>query len=1090
MQKLFPVDALDRALRPADVSPVAIPGGGDFASVRAHYDRDAYRFTDFETADGATLFVRVAILGFPGQIQILPLPLTYAFQDGGPFVGTVANGSFPVIDSGTSETIESPFFAENNYEFASVRAFTEASGPLGTIYRLEIQLQGGNTLYNHPSSASNSFHGEQNNWFLVIKTDTMVRATWAVGQTDAESRMPWMHVATRELRWTRDPVGAIPLLPDDRETRSLSIENMGTGPLQLATGALASGFSVDAAPVISPLSSGSITLAFVSASAGTTNELADFGGAGPSPDGSTVASADPLNEHNAQVELSARVGLVDTVLLLDASGSMGWGRDGAFSPPPDERRWDYLVDAVTQLVGGYVDFLRDRVAGEGPAAGRLKVAAFPDPTNFRASTAVTLYPPAGGDSLVDSGTPVAVRGILEALPPNGNTPLGDGVAHAIGPDASSLGLFTATGEEQENNFRYLLLLSDGAHNAGAIPPTRFYLDDGYADFVEKEVRVLTIAYGDEGATNVDYDLLGELAMGGLDGGVENAHRAALSSPTGLSKEFVRSLVTTLGLTDPVDPPGRVDDERPEALHEFTMTELDDRFAVYVSWETADPFRLLVELITPRCELITPEVAEQDERLEFRQGKRFAYFFVSKAFLEGGDEAPARFGTWTLRIQLNPTIGENEGSILIPESYIWSVTCQSSLRFAAAIGGKSPKTGESIEVLARLSNAGIPVSGAAVTLVADVPTKSQDNWLAVQVADPNLLERTERELRERGISNPFAFKQRALELAGRRFEPGRVAFSPKAMVEVEPGVYAGSVAQTTVPGDYRVTVSAFGRVESGQIFTRESNVEVSVSPFPDPERTEVVHEQDPEAAMLELCVWPRDVYGNVVLFDPSSRPRLTFEAVNGEPAGELEARLDGSYCQRFRPNGEAQSVRVDLSFDGKWFKRVNIPLYEGLMWVDRLVEYRPGDLEGLGEVNNDPRRALGPVSGLMDPGVALGRRGTIDLTARKVELRVRSITVVTRRGDILHPYALDVLPRSGRPNLFGQVCVPRKWTTVGTSGGQTKVFDLSRFGGEPLVEIRVRDLGRGRFGPNAAPEERFGVTVQGVGFVPFRRQGNE
>ena len=139
------------------------------------------------------------------------------------------------------------------------------------------------------------------------------------------------------------------------------------------------------------------------------------------------------------------------------------------------------------------------------------IARFPATTPVNPST-FDLVPPANIPNVAGMA---AAQATVAGVVPFGGTPMGDGINRVFAPATSYFGTDALS---IDANRRWLLLMSDGAHNAGTREPTEFILPPapGTAppgtSFSDKKVTLFAIAYGIPGFTDVDHDLLAAPAL--------------------------------------------------------------------------------------------------------------------------------------------------------------------------------------------------------------------------------------------------------------------------------------------------------------------------------------------------------------------------------------------------------------------------------------------------------------------------------------------------------------------------------------------------------------------------------------------------
>ena len=1004
-----------------------------------------------------TVFVRIAVLDVsaaPADLRISALPMHW--MNATPVADrSLSPGEFPELgETAFGTQIIGPAAADYP-TYANIKL----SSPATNVFLLEIDLEQDNENFNT---------GVIENWFLVLKSaSTPIRVTWSVATTEAETLQPWMHIPAANLSFN---AGAS-IFPSETADRTVAVDNYGPGPLQIIPGPLqitpapapgpGPGFQVVDAVTIPPTQSGTFTVRFSAALpfGDKGGQASLHAGSGHSNDPATVSvSSDPASEHNATLSVEARVGAVDTVLVLDASGSMGWAADGSHAPPAGTRRWDYLVEAANQLTAGYVSFL------PGGDAGRLSVAVFPDVTQSTPDWhqhALVVYPPPGsptpgqvGDlAWVDENTEAGVAAALQ-LDPVGGTPMGEGIAHGIG-DTIALGTLA----DMEGATRWMVLMSDGAHNSGAIHPDAFFVADAVPNFADKSVHVLTVAYGEPGASNVDHALLAELATNGYGA----ASSALIATPSlgglDLRKRFQEALAESLNLTFTVDPRG-VLPPKGRAVHAFEITASQSNFGLFVDWIGRDD-TVTITLVSPLCEQFSESQIHAHAQMRLSVGATYKHAFVADKFLA------TRRGTWKLILDAGPQAETPQDLV-----YSYSILGASTMRMRVTTQ-PAYATGEVVDIEAELTHAGAPVEFAHIRLELDMPAGSLNNLLAHTDVPADQRKKTLEGLGDQAPSFAQSWALEALALADMGISTTVARVDDELVMSPQgPGRYAAQISATTLPGVYRGRAVATGVLPNGDSFRCEQEIQVRVEARPDPSATEVGFSIAEAGRVIEVSVEARDRFGNVVMIDPAAWERLAIEVSGGAPQTPLQNDFDGRYRQTFVVDPTSHSA-IAVRWDGRPIYRG--PLIGPLRWMETVVDFEPGRARK-SNAFSDPKRALGRVSDSRDPFVALaGRGGSLTLSTADNRLRATQLTVFVLPTPRRRPYRVEVL-------LSAKISFLRTklWVCVGHSRGPTKTFALPETASLTLAAIRIVDLSPGEAGPKPL-DQAPGVLVQGVGY---------
>lgn len=929
-------------------------------------------------------------------------------------------------------------------------------------------------------------------WYLVVKSTSPVWLTFAVTENPADTasvaELPWIHVADADadidLGGPFAPGAATPA------GTVMNVRNFGPGALNvLATNAPEPGGSdlVElTASVVSAANSGTIPLLYTA-----DDGIADLVVPIASNDGDV-----PANDayHNRELTVTATaesIGVADTVLVLDASGSMrlrpdgmGMGNSGS-ADPAQRRRWDNLVTAVNHLADGYISFLTDPTPGVGSSpSSKLGIAVFPDVLHKGAagwpSRAATLLESTtvAAPELADQVTAVLENagGEIEGA---GLTPIGEGIAVAMGSAPGNSGMFDADAAAHR---RWMVLMTDGAHNAGSINPNQFYLPDGVPDFQDKDVRVLSIAYTTAN-TGAAVDLMQELADHGLnpvDGaGQEESQFKQAATTAGFEKDltdtFLDTMATTIGVDPSFDPPGMLSTESPVAIHEFQVSEYDTGVGIFVDWRTRNTDAVRVALISPRCERFEAPELEKRPEFRFRGLPAYAHVYISAAALTGDGKGPSRHGTWKLELRLgrgsDPSPGDSvEASVDALEPYKFNVFNRSALRMNARTLRSRHETGAPIEFVARLHAAGVPISNARVVARIDAPTADFGSQLAAFDVDADTMARAKKIASEAASETLglWALKVQAMQLKLGNFEVSRVQREVR-LEEVEAGVYRGVIENTPYAGVYSAHIVATGQNED-VAYRRERVLTANVEAKPDPAQTLTDFALGDEG-QLTVCVRPRDALGNAVIFDPVNSARLGIDVRDAKPLSEVVNRFDGRYCRTFRVSGQGHPELV-LSYDGEVFESTSaVPDPKTLCWVDKVFAYEPGEQV---EDHRQPKNALGPVKGAKDPFVALGG-GHIVLGVEHDRSQ--------RWRNHFHASHISVFTPAQANTRYRVLVRParhKRWISLGDGYGPTQVFAVSERLG-PLYAVMIQDL-------DGCSKQ--GLQLQGVGYAFWRDHGHK
>lgn len=901
--------------------------------------------------------------------------------------------------------------------------------------------------------------------------------TWVVADNNAESMQPWLDISSttavsattsaRELNFD-DTTGKI-ILTGQEDTHTLQISNKGTGALRITDPAGTIGgsnFEIISVPGdILPNTCSDMEIRFnAPASPGESIEIYNIASA----DG--LADSDPDKFHNRQVELHATCGKLEIVMVLDASGSMAFTPDGsAPAGVVEDSRWGKMIVAARQILD-----LLGFFAGN---LGKIGIVIFPEitepPETYLDPTAKIIHP----SDLIPSDL-TSIKDLLdtdENTPDAGFgwTPIGKGIELAMGGTATEYGLFESSDESINYNIRWLLLMSDGAHNQRPPDPLDFY-GTGGSSFKGKKIRIAAAAYGDPGAINFppDHAQMQDIANESYDTGVY-LDAGADDEGEDILKAFRSALTAQLSLDPTTDPGGVLTESVPEIKRHISVLPYDSKVAFVVNWASFDENRVHVQLMTPNCELITPEVARSSPQIQYHSHPRYAiYTFPNDYLRNASDPSKPRYGNWILIISGN---GLNDGD---SEPYEYEVITQSHLKMRLEFDKPENFAGEAITLSAKITLDGKPIQNATVTLQISAPGQSALNWLAKQQITSEDYDKAAESLKGADVT-PLAIKAHAVKQKGLDFKPF-IRHATTAMTDPENrGEYSTTYEQTTIPGIYNFHVTAIGQTKDGVVFRREKQLQkyLDVRPVADFTLYHVVYrklsEKNQPYLQIDIRVWPKDCFDNAVLIEPNYNPIIELTSQSCKPAGTLVGNLDGSYSRTFRSESDAK-ITFNLKVKGEdVIENQKILSVSHLHYADQVVAFEPGLKDkDQSDQHHNPKDALGDVTiKKEDSFVCLGVSGSIVLGIKDQVIHAGSgeDVVVFVKPDIqLHPYQVEALP----------VYSKDQWIEIGSSPGVTTAFGLRRAGIKSVKAVRIND----RSSPSGTSSgELQSVRLLGVGF---------
>jgi hypothetical protein len=1005
-----------------------------------------------------TLFIRIAMQGAAPVAPNLP---TVSIQGGGGTSAIVTTDSNPVSirDASINEVGNAFWYPADLNNVYLVKVFTFASVT----------------------------------WNIAVRNQDGVprQFTWVIAGSLTDSRQPWIDILTPSLNFDAATSQTPPPI------LTATVANRGTGPLTISsiTGGIAA-FTVTL-PVgpIAPNTSGNLPISF--------NPPAAIGTTGPVnyQFNSNDTTAQLAAGHSRQVQLSGIARKLEVMLLVDASGSMAYMPNGSsVVADPNESRWGRLKAAAKQ----FLDLLASLDSGEG----RFGVAMFPNITTGTIPAPV----PSSADIQVGTDiTPAAItaaRNGLDAHTPvqgGGATPIGHGVGRIMGTTSTGFGYFlgTTTANAVTLNRRFLVLMSDGANNSGPPSPDAFYrtIDGGATcpgagtagagtTFLDKNVKVLSIAYGDPAVTTfeVDHALLNRLACKSngqpFDAGADDAG-------LNLKKQFRTAIVAGLSLDPTVDPGGTLTPSASEVRRQVTVTPYDTKVSFVVNWSSFNSDRVQVTLLTPTCEVITPASARDDTNILYHNHPTYAIYTLNHAFLSNtANPSSPRYGSWTLIITGRFGGSDSDGDIIRfdqqsieREPYDYEVITESRLKLKLHSDRITYYAGDTINLTATLSLDGRGISNATVKLEITAPGQSNANWLAKQKVTAVEYARASERLAGEGIAkdvSAIGIKSFALTLRNVLFD----AFTQPATIQMTesstPGVYTAAIGNTSTPGTYDLAVTAIGQTADGVVFRREQRLSLRLEVRPEPRFTlfDVVYrrviEGNQTLYFADVRVLPRDRFGNIILLDPAVSPRLALSVRGGELIGALQSNLDGSYGQSIRYSPGAEPV-VGLEVDGVEVipPQKTAPITQS-RYVDRVVEFSLGGEAELGaNLHREPQAVLGDVTiKPADQFVSLGAYGSLTVAIQGqmiVATGEDDLTVFVQPDEDLRSYQVEVLPAGSQ-----------SWVTLVNSSGITQSFSLAQVGVKVASTIRITDTSGRTRNASLEPISTPGVSIRGVG----------
>jgi len=892
-------------------------------------------------------------------------------------------------------------------------------------------------------------------------------------------------------------------------TLNVPIGNYGSGPLRISAitaPASPNGFTMSGTPlVIPPGSQAVLTAGFTSAVAGQTGSPATAAAFTLTCDDTQAAAAGP---HYSNVSLFATAGNIEIVLVLDLSGSMSTNDAGG------QTRWfqvEAIVGQISQLLpafAGSTDFCSEVVypAANGASEGQVVAKQVPIDNTLGGKISTPLNEMTPIDSTPMAGTAAALGGIYTAMGSPANPP-------------TDCGLFQpSTSQGFGRNYRRIVMMSDGLSNVGDDPNT---IPASY--YTSRNIQATTLAYGIPGSGQVDPDTLKAIATNSTPVGGTVLFFAADQSglpSVQLPMILAKQLASSLGLSFAIDPDATIRVGQTNK-HPVIILEDDTRAGFIVCAPTPAASEILqVQLLTPLGEKVTPSTAASFG-MTYAQTSLTKAYYASPATLNDG-KGKVRSGVWTIEVTAGdldiPGVAPSL-SVVETLAYAYMATVDSALTFS--VGSVSPIThaGDTVELVAALSEHGQPVLGANVTAEIVPSGQGFDNWLAAQVVTQLEMEEARRALGALQDVQALFIKTQALKAKGIVYPGGGGATSQTLTLQARTGTYRGSFAPTQQPGTYAFLVVATGQDSKGNPFVRHQTWTTVATPLADASSTlvSIAYQVVGTQMQATLRVWPQDRFGNVILVDPTVSQAIKVLLAGGAVAsGPLTWNLDASYTQIFTFPLTA-SPTVGIGVNGIAVLPVGgLPVFSKLRFVNEALQYIKGGEAAPGaNTHTDPTKALGdpsrkPLTSLL----ALGAGGMGTFAVSGPPLHATAAVVFIWPDTSLRAYAVDVLPAQagvgwveigrsrGVTQVFPLVHKPRP--PIDTRGWEIEVsgklagetFDvtiplqgklhppvdpLGRIGTKGIRAIRIRDLSGRVTNPDGTPSSTPGASVLGIGF---------
>ncbi len=908
------------------------------------------------------------------------------------------------------------------------------------------------------------------NWVLEISHDDATDERtfhFAIGHTDASASKPAMVLdPPREsvdppngIDFTKDDSGGdLKLLVNNERVLDAIVRSVGTGDLDFTGSSIPSvGDCADfdfpplnpvMPSLLSPNSTTTISVRYLPQTPGSVT-----------CNGLTASATGVANE---TLQLLGSAHELEVVMLLDASGSMKESIGGG------KTRWDGAVEAA----GEFLTLLDQLQSGSGDYG----IITFPDPAEPTE--------PGVSSKTVTSMRPISTADVnqskvdLVAIGPNGWTPMGHGIARAIGN--STLG-FPGFMSGNTDNVRVVLLLSDGEHNrpVGQQFPAP---QDFYSDLQSKNIRVYTVAYGAEGEPDYDPAELEQLSLAsGVPASVPMPKEANTTSAYALRKDFRDFLLDIEGmLVSPPFDPKAVIAAGGESRHSASVQSGDAAISFILDWSTWQRDRLSFELLTPDCEIVTPEVAAREPDIDYVSSDRYKIYTVKGAYLR----EQARQGPWQLRVQAD---GFSSGT----EVYMWNVIKKSNLFLRPAFDKSSYSTGEPIQVAARLTNRGRPQLGATVSVDVARPSNSFNNYIAHNhVTDEEIA----------GVPDSLflstVLAKKAYVLNRQRRIPFDLDYVQTPLLLYDDGthgdkipsdgVYTNLFTYTSIPGRYTFSFTATGQDDDAVAFSRQETVDVFVDVPLRPDLVRVTFDYkrplEPGLIHTDVNLVVTDSFANAIIREPYLDP-IEVLVEGAEKTGGLRNNLDGSFTQTI-VYSERDEPTVGFSHGEDLLAEKTAVVPAALNYVDRITDFRAGSSGNTQNRYSDPRAALDAPQLNKERGfVSLGVGGSI------VVLSGDQVFLDGPGDDLIVFETVEEGSQGVRESYVVEAKLFRTSTfkVLGRVAGGTSSFDFASVGAKEVEEIRIIDQSGRSVNSDGHWIGSPGVDIDAVGLRHVRKR---
>jgi hypothetical protein len=607
---------------------------------------------------------------------------------------------------------------------------------------------------------------------------------------------------------------------------------------------------------------------------------------------------------------------IDSVLLMDTSGSMGWYHDGSTHNlaggccsrlASAKAAANYFVDRLSVLTDD----------------SRLGVAIFPfEPapsteyggewTPLTALTGAAAVTSIQGDIGGESGGDAGECADCSSAPTNPGVPTGIQVNWNSTPTRHGLDaaydMFPITSGADDFRTRTIVLLSDGAWNLGDDPADLGYLD---TYFVDNGIRIYTIGMG-TGSDNVNHDSLQNISIGtgvgeaGSPLGFTTYNLGDTSEPNLFP--FVEKIMGDMASLDFIaDPPHTIKPGKSNK-HKLYISNHDNLLSLTVSWESSSEGVLDFYVLTPYKDKLKPQVSGAGYR---------------NLTIDRRNKEKRANGAYTLVVTSSKANRKKRNKGII--TYNYSVITKSYLNMDVYLNKDKYYTGDLMKVEARLIENNIRFKGKAkVVMEVTRPETGIGDWYRKNSVSEKDLKKIPDILTKENLS-PLEKKKFILIKEKRKTLPRNVK-DPKVTLydngkfgdkKAGDGIYTGVFKGIKIQGIYRFRIAAEGVARNGERFQRETEIQKYVDIRPDYKNTIIegvlVKDRRGKGGIIGIRVTPVDSLKNHL--GPGYADEIRIKVKGCTPEGNVEDRLDGTYEQLFKVDNVRKNPRVTVSVRG-------------------------------------------------------------------------------------------------------------------------------------------------------------------------------